>query len=98
MAKCALYVELTAKPGKEAEVESFLKLGGTMAMDEKQTISWYGFKEDNGKYGVFDTFDDEAGRDAHLHGDIAKALTAKADELFSEPPKMHQIAILAEKI
>ena len=98
MAKCAVYVELTAKAGKEGDVESFLKLGGSMAMDEPQTVTWYGFKEDNGKYGVFDTFDDEAGRDAHLHGEIAKALMAKADELFAEPPKMHMIGILAEKI
>ncbi|ADW68438.1 putative quinol monooxygenase [Granulicella tundricola] len=98
MAKYALYAELKPKPGKEAEIEAFLKQGAEMAKDEKGTVTWYGFKEDNGTYGVFDTFDDEAGRDAHLNGEIAKALFAVADEYFSEAPKIHKIALLAEKL
>lgn len=97
MVKYALYGELKAKPGKEAEVEAFLKQGAEMAKQEAGTVTWYALKEDNGTYGIFDTFEDEAGRDAHLNGDIAKALMAKADELFSEPPQIHKIAILAEK-
>jgi len=97
MAKFALYAELKPKPGKEAEIEAFLKQGAAMAQDESGTIAWFAFKEDNGTFGIFDTFDDEKGRDAHLTGEIAKALMAKADEYFSEPPKIHKIAILAEK-
>jgi quinol monooxygenase YgiN len=46
---------------------------------------------------VFDTFDDESGRNAHLSGDIAKALMAKADELFSNPLQIHKIDIIANK-
>ena len=98
MAKYAVYGELGAKPGKEAEVEAFLKQGAEMARAEQGTVTWYAFKEDNGKYGIFDTFDDEAGRDAHLSGEIAKALMANAETLLSEPPKIHKIAILAEKL
>jgi quinol monooxygenase YgiN len=97
MAKFALYAELKPKPGKEAEIEAFLKQGAEMSKAEKGTVSWYGFKEDNGAYGVFDTFDDAAGQDAHLNGDIAKALFAVADDYFSEAPKIHKIEILAEK-
>ena len=98
MAKFALYAELKAKPGKEADVEAFLKQGAEMAKAEAGTIHWYGFKEDKGGvFGVFDTFNDEAGRDAHLNGEIAKALMAKASELFAEPPQIHKIAILADK-
>lgn len=97
MAKLALYVQLKAKPGKEAEVEAFLKQGATMAEQEKGTVAWYGFKEFEGSYGVFDTFDDEAGRDAHLNGPIAKALMGVADELFSAPPMIHKIDLIAEK-
>jgi quinol monooxygenase YgiN len=97
MAKLALYVPLKAKPGKEAEVEAFLKQGAQMAEDEAGTVTWYGLKEDEGLYSVFDTFDDEAGRDAHLNGPIAKALMAKAAELFAEPPKIHQITLIAKK-
>lgn len=98
MAKYALYAELKAKPGKEAEVEAFLKQGGTMVQSESGTVKWYGFKEDKpGVFGIFDTFNDEAGRDAHLSGDIAKALMAKADEYFTEPPVIHKINLIAEK-
>ncbi len=97
MAKYALYGELKPKPGKEAEVEEFLKQGAAMAQDEKGTVSWFGFKEDNGTYGIFDTFDDEMGRDAHLNGEIAKALKSKASELFAEPPKIHSISLIGEK-
>jgi quinol monooxygenase YgiN len=97
MVRFALYGELKAKPGKEAEVEAFLKQGAEMAKQEKGTVTWYALKEDDGAYGIFDTFEDEAGREAHLNGDIAKALMAKAADLFSEPPKIHKIDILAEK-
>jgi quinol monooxygenase YgiN len=97
MPKFALYGELKPKPGKEAEVEAFLKQGAELAKKEHGTVTWYAIKEDDGRYGIFDTFNDEAGRNAHLSGEIAKALMVKADELFSEPPKIHKIDILAEK-
>src|SRR5258708_1117023 len=98
MAKYALYVELKAKPGKEAEVEAFLKQGGAMAQSETGTVDWYGFKEDKpGVFGIFDTFNDEAAREAHLSGAIAKALMAKADEDFAEKPIMNKITLSAEK-
>lgn len=97
MVKFALYGEFRAKPGKEAEVEAFLKQGAEMAKKEDGTVTWYAIKEDDGNYGIFDTFVDEAGRDAHLNGEIAKALMAKTDELFSAQPKIHKIDIIAEK-
>jgi quinol monooxygenase YgiN len=97
MAKLALYVRLIPKAGKEADVEAFLKQGAEMAKDEPGTVAWYGIKEDDGAYSVFDTFDDEAGREAHLNGAIARALMASAEELFSEPPQINKISLLAEK-
>jgi quinol monooxygenase YgiN len=97
MAKLALYVSLKAKPGKEAAVEAFLKQGAEMSKAEKGTVTWYGIKEDDGAYAVFDTFDDEAGRDAHLNGDIAKALMANWDELFSNELQIHKIKIVADR-
>ena len=97
MAKFALYVQLKAKPGKNAEVETFLKSALPLAQRETGTITWYAFSEDQGSYGIFDTFDTEAGRQTHLDGPIAKALMAKASELLAEPPKIHKIAILADK-
>jgi len=97
MAKQAIWVMLKAKPGKEAEVEAFLKQGAEMSKNEPKTVTWYGVKMAPGMYGVFDTFDDEAGRDAHLNGDIAKALMAKAPELFSNELQIEKLEILARK-
>jgi quinol monooxygenase YgiN len=97
MVKLALYVSLKAKPGKEAAVEAFLKQGAEMAKKEPGTVTWYAIREDSGQYGIFDTFNEEAGREAHLTGEIAKALTAKAGELLSEPPKIRRIQVTATK-
>jgi quinol monooxygenase YgiN len=97
MAKQALWVMLKAKAGKEAEVEAFLKQGAKMSLDEPGTVTWYGVKMGPGMYGVFDTFDDEAGRDAHLHGEIAKALMASAGELFANELKIERMEILGKK-
>ena len=97
MSKLALYGRMKAKPGKEAEVEAFLMQGATMAQDEQGTVDWFAIKEDDGAYSIFDTFETEAARDAHLNGEIAKALMAKANELFTEPPQIHKISVLAKK-
>ena len=97
MATKAIWVMLKAKPGKENDIEAFLKQGAAMSHDEPQTVTWYGVKIAPGMYGVFDTFDDEAGRDAHLNGEIAKALMANAAELFSNEIKIEKMDILADK-
>ncbi len=97
MVKFALYGSMKAKPGKEADVEAFLKQGAEMAQAETGTVTWYAINEGPGRYGIFDTFNDEASRDAHLNGDIAKALMAKADELFTEAPKINKMDVFAEK-
>lgn len=99
MAKQAIWVMLKAKPGKEAEVEAFLKQGAALSNEEPGTVTWYGVKMAPGMYGVFDTFNDEAGRDAHLNGQIAKALLAKAPELFANANELRieRMEILALK-
>ena len=97
MAKQAIWVMLKAKPGKEQDVEAFLAQGATMSNDEPGTVTWYGVKMGPGVYGVFDTFEDEAGRDAHLNGEIAKALMANAPDLFSNELRIEKMEILASK-
>jgi len=97
MVKLALYATLKAKAGKEAALEAFLQQGAELARKEPATATWYAIKEDDGRYGIFDTFADEAGREAHLNGAIAKALMAKASELLAEPPQIHKIQVLAVK-
>jgi quinol monooxygenase YgiN len=98
MPKFAIYAHLKAKPDKKAEVEAFLKSALPLAEKEPGTITWYAFQEDEGSYGIFDTFESEAARQAHLDGPIAKALMAKAEELLASPPAIHKIRLLAAKI
>ena len=97
MDKFALLALLEAKPGKEKEVEEFLKSAQPLAVRENGTTTWYAVKLGPQKFGIFDTFKDEAGRNGHLTGDIAKALFAKAEELFAVPPKVEKLTILASK-
>ena len=97
MNKFAIWAQLEAKPGKEREVEEFLKSAQPLAEKESGTTAWYAVKIGPAKFGIFDTFADEQGRDAHLNGEIAKALFAKAQELFAKEPEIHKISILAEK-
>ena len=97
MSRVAIWVQLEAKPSKEKELEAFLKSAQPLAECEPATLSWYAIKMGPGKYGIFDTFADEAGRNAHLNGEIAKALFAKAQDLFSKPPDIAKPDILAVK-
>ena len=97
MGKLAIWAQLEAKPGKEKEVEEFLNSAQPLAEREAGTVTWYAVKMGPGKYGIFDTFADENGRNAHLNGEIAKALFAKAKDLFSQPPKIDKPEILASK-
>jgi len=97
MDKLAILALLNARPGKENEVEAFLKSAQPLAEREAGTTTWYALKLGPGKFGIFDTFKDEDGRNAHLTGDIAKALFAKAEELFATPPLVEKLEILAAK-
>ncbi|MBA2495347.1 MAG: antibiotic biosynthesis monooxygenase [Acidobacteria bacterium] len=97
MVKKAIFVKLKAKSGKEAEVEAFLNSGLQLVEDEPLTVNWYALKFDDSTFGIFDTFNGEEGRDAHLNGKVAEALMAKADELLAESPKIEKVDVLAAK-
>src|SRR5580693_6249414 len=89
-----LLVTLEARAGKEADAEAFLRSAQPLALDEKGTLKWYAFRLGSRKFGIFDT-SNEAGRSAHLTGEIAKALGARASELFAVSPHMEKAEILA---
>lgn len=97
MIKSALFVRLEAKPGKEKDVEDFLRSGLAIVENEPATITWYAIKLGPSTYAIYDTFPDEAGRQAHLNGQVAAALMAKASELFSQPPSIEKADVLAVK-
>src|SRR5437899_12601244 len=95
MEAIGLLVTLEARAGKEADAEAFLKSAQPLAQDEAGTLQWYAIKLGPGKFGIFDTFANEADRDAHLSGRIAKALGALRRELFATPPQGEKVAVLA---
>ena len=98
MVTVALLVRLEAKPGKEAEVESFLQSGLAIVQQEPATTTWFALKIGPSTYGIFDAFPDDAGRQAHLTGQLAAALMQKAPDLFSQAPAIEQIDLLAAKL
>ena len=98
LAKLALLARLEAKPGKETEVENFLRSALPLAQQEAGTTTWFALKLGTSTFGIFDTFGAEEGRQAHLNGPIAAALMAKAGELLAKPPVIEKVEILASKL
>lgn len=98
MTNVALWVQLEAKKGKETEVERFLRDGLTIVTNEAETITWYALKLGPTSYAIFDTFANNQGREAHLAGRVAEALKEKASDLFSKPPTIERIDVLAAKL
>ena len=95
--KYAIVAHLEAKPGKENEVAELLIGARALAVDEAFTKTWYAWRTGPRSFGIFDTFEDEAGRKQHLAGRIAAALMGKADELLALPPDLRMADILASK-
>ncbi len=96
--KLALWVRLVAKSGKENEVDQFLRSAVPIVQQETGTTTWFAIRLNNNTFGIFDTFADETGRQAHLQGQVAAALMAKAGELLAEPPQINKVDVLASVI
>jgi quinol monooxygenase YgiN len=94
----ALLARFEAKPGKEREVQDFLTTALALANEESLTVVWFALRLGPSTFGVFDAFADDEGRQAHLSGRIAQALMARASELFSQPPQIDPVDVLAAKL
>jgi len=95
MVRYSLLVRLEAKAGKEKELAEFLKSALPLVDGEPATIHWYALQIGPSTFGIFDTFESEEGRKAHLTGKIAQALMAKAPELLAKDPVIEQVDLLA---
>ncbi|HEY3752487.1 MAG TPA: antibiotic biosynthesis monooxygenase [Pseudonocardiaceae bacterium] len=95
--RVGLLVTLQAKPGKAQALAAFLESGRALAQAEELTVTWYAFRIDESTYGIFDTFEGEEGRQAHLNGEIATALAKHGPDLLASDPDLRQVAILATK-
>ena len=96
--KYGLFVMLEANAGKEQDVENFLRGALPLVEEEPGTVTWYAVRLSPSTFGIFDTFADEKGREAHLFGKVAAALMEKGGELLSKPPKIEKIEVLTAKI
>jgi quinol monooxygenase YgiN len=94
----ALFVRLEAKPGKEADVENLLRGGLPLVEQEPETIVWFALRLGPTSFGIFDAFPNDSGRQAHLRGQLAAALMAKASELLAKPPSIEKVQVLAAKM
>ena len=95
--KYGLLAQLEAKAGKGDALGEFLEAGRELAVAEDRTVTWYAFRIDETHYGIFDTFEDEAGRQAHIDGEIPKALGQVADELLASDPDIRPVDLIAVK-
>lgn len=98
MVKTGLFVRLEAKPGREEDVENFLRDGLALVEREPATTAWFAVRLSPSVFAIFDVFPDEAGRQAHLSGQVAAALLAKAGDLLVGPPAIETLDVLASKL
>jgi quinol monooxygenase YgiN len=95
--KLGILALLEAKPGKGDDLADFLRSGREIAANEEGTVTWYAFKVGDATYGIFDTFESEEARQAHLNGEIPKALGQVAPDLLASDPDIRTVEILAVK-
>ena len=88
---------LEAKPGKGEELAAFLEQGRALAAEEEGTVTWYAFRVSDTTYGIFDTFEDEEGRQAHLGGRIPEALGQVGPDLLAKDPDIRPVDVIAVK-
>jgi quinol monooxygenase YgiN len=98
MTKIGLLARIEAKPEHAEEVAAMLRDALAAAREEEHTVTWFAFREDATTFGVFDTFEDEAGRTGHLQGRIAAALTEAAGTMLGTPPDIRPVDVLAAKL
>lgn len=88
---------LEAKPGKGEELGEFLQAGRDLAVAEHGTVTWYAFKISDTSYGIFDTFETDDAREAHLGGQIPQALGQVAPDLLAADPDIRTVEVIAVK-
>jgi len=98
MLKVGLFVRLEAKKGKEKDVQKFLEQGLELANQEQTTPIWFALRLGPTTFAIFDSFESESGRQAHLDGPIAAALMANAPTLLAAPPSIERTEVLGAKL
>ena len=95
--RLGVFAQLEAAPGKGGELAAFLQAGRELAVAEQGTVTWYAFKISDTRYGIFDTFETDDARQAHLNGEIPRALGQVASDLLASAPEIRTVDIVAVK-
>jgi quinol monooxygenase YgiN len=96
--KIGLLARIEAKPEYADKVAAMLRDAAKLAEQERHTVTWYSFRQDATTFGVFDTFDDEQGRQGHLEGQIAAALMSAAETMLASAPVITPVDLLGVKV
>jgi quinol monooxygenase YgiN len=88
---------LEAKSGREADLAEFLTGGRAIVEEEPGTRVWYAFRVNGNTFGIFDAFEDEAARQAHLTGEIPAALGKVGPDLLAKDPEIRTVDVIAVK-
>lgn len=95
--KVGVLALVEARPGKENDVWAFLQGGRDIVSGEPGTRTWYAFRVDEKTFGIFDTFETEEGRQAHLNGAIPAALAEHGPTLLAKDPDIRLVELIAVK-
>jgi len=98
MVTVGLWVRFEAKPGREHDLELFLRGATVLVEAESATLLWCGVRLSPTTFAIFDAFSNEAGRQEHLSGRVAAALAEQASTLLAGPPVIEPVDILAAKL
>jgi quinol monooxygenase YgiN len=95
--KLGVLARLEAKGGQSEALAAFLEKGREIAAAEEGTVTWYAFRLGENSFGIFDTFEDESGREAHINGEIPQALAQVGPDLLAADPDIQLVEVIAVK-
>lgn len=93
----ALHITLTARKGQEQAVEQLIAGIRADVEQEVGTRRWFGCRRDAQTFHIFETFDDEAGREAHLAGAGAARLRAQSNAILATPAHIDRLDLMVAK-
>jgi quinol monooxygenase YgiN len=93
--KLGVLALLEAQTGKGEELAAFLESGRALAVAEESTVTRYAFRIGETTFGIFDAFETEDARQAHLAGQIPRALAEVASGLLAGKPEIRTVDLIA---
>jgi quinol monooxygenase YgiN len=97
-AMVGLLVRFEAKPGQEKAVEGLIRELMPIIREETGTTTFFAVRFGSSAFGIFDTFDSDAERQAHVGGRAAAMLFGRAGDLFAGQPSIEPFEVADSKL